>query len=339
MTEKELKASVKAPTGGYFLYGDEDYLKEHYAAAIRRAVITDEAFADFNEIVLNDENFSAAALEDAVSRVPMMAEKKLIRVSLTSYDALPEREKKVLAEIFASLPDDTVLTFVVAPGGFDAGTAKRPSAAYRALSSVIAVTELPLCAPLPLMRWLARHFAEHGLSADEASLSRMIDLCGRSMHRLSLEAEKVAARACGAGLSAVSVRLVESTVSRTEEEDAFRLANSILDDATETSLDSLRMAKDRSESPIRLLAAVTAVFCDMAAVAHLVEEGATRREIASATKMHEYRVGLYMKAVAGIACEKLDAAVSMCADADAQMKSSPLGYVILERLICSVRLR
>lgn len=339
MTEKELKASVKAPSGGYFLYGDEDYLKEHYASVIRWAVITDESFADFNEVVLDDESFSVAMLEDAVARVPMMAEKKLIRVSLTSYDALAERDKKALCELFSSLPEDTVLLFIIAPGGFDAGTAKRPSAAARALFPVIAATELPLCSGLPLLRWLARHFAEHGLACDDASLTRMTELCGHSMHRLALEAEKVSARAAALGLRAITPQLVEDTVSRSEEEDAFRLANSILDGATEQSMDSIRMAKDRSESPIRLLAAVTAVLCDMATVAHLAAEGASRREIATLTRLHEYKVGLYMRAVAGIDCERLDEAVSMCADTDAKLKSTSLGYALLERLICSLRLR
>ena len=40
-----------------------------------------------------------------------------------------------------------------------------------------------------------------------------------------------------------------------------------------------------------------------------------------------------------VPCEALDRAVAMCAEADAKMKSSPLGYIPLERLICSVRLR
>ena len=54
MTEKELKDSVKAPAGGYFFYGEEDYLKEHYISIIRRAVITDESVAEFNEFSFDD---------------------------------------------------------------------------------------------------------------------------------------------------------------------------------------------------------------------------------------------------------------------------------------------
>ncbi len=339
MTEKELKASVKEPAGCYFLYGDEDYLKEHYTSLIRRAVITDESFADFNETVFDDESFSAAALSDAVASLPLMSDKKLICVKLTSYDSLPEREKKGLLAALEQLPEDTVLVISVTAGGFDAGSAKRPSSALKSLGALASCVELPLGGELPLMRWLSRHFAEHGLVADEQALRLMLRLCGRGMHRLSLEAEKVAARACAAGESAVTAVLVESTVSRTEEEDAFRLANSILSGDLDSAFDSIRMSKQKNESPVRVLASVTSALCDLAAVASLAAEGADKREIASALKLHEYRVGLYLRAAASVSLERLDRAVELCAAADTQMKSSSLGYIVLERLICSSALK
>ena len=339
MTEKELKESIKAPEGGYFFYGDEDYLKEHYLKLIRRAVITDESVAEFNEICLDDESYSSAALEDALAALPLMSEKKLVTVKLSSYDSLSEKEKKATIELLSSLPADTVLVISVAAGGFDSGSEKRPSAAMKALSPVIKCVCFPLGQEPKLVRWLARHFAERGVASDEASLRLMISLCGRSMHRLALEAEKVACRALASGMNAVSVPLVESTVTVTVEEDAFRLANSVLEGNTSAALDCIARAKRRNESPVKLLASVTATFCDLATIAHLAADGADKKEISLTLKMHEYRVGLYMKASAGVPCEALDRAVAMCAEADAKMKSSPLGYIPLERLICSVRLR
>lgn len=338
MTEKELKASVKAPVGCYFFYGDEDYLKEHYTSLIRRAVIADEAFADFNETILDDESFSTAALEDAAASLPLMSDKKLIRVGLSSYDSLPEREKKGILKILGELSEDTVLVISVTAGGFDAGSAKRPSASLKALEPLAHCVNFPLCGELPLMRWLSRHFAEHGLTADEKALSLMLRLCGRGMHRLSFEAEKLAARACGAGERVITAALVESTVSRTEEEDAFRLANSILSGDIDSAFDSVRTAKRKNESPVRVLASVTAVFCDLAAVASLAAEGADKKEISAALKLHEYRVGLYLKTAGAVGLERLDKAISLCAKADMQMKSSSLGYIIIERLICSTQL-
>ncbi|MCQ2456845.1 MAG: hypothetical protein MJ096_05760 [Clostridia bacterium] len=133
----------------------------------------------------------------------------------------------------------------------------------------------------------------------------------------------------------VSEDAVREVVTVTPEEDAFRLANSVLAGDRASALDCLRNAKGRGESPIKLLASVSAVFCDMAAIAHLAAGGADKYAIASALKIHEYRVGLYMKACSGIRPEALDRTVAMCAEADVKMKTSSSGYIPLERLICA----
>ena len=156
------------------------------------------------------------------------------------------------------------------------------------------------------------------------------------MHRLRGEADKLAAAAMACGDKCVTVRLVNEIVSQSPEEDAFMLANSILNGNRATTLEYLSRAKRRGENPVMLLSSVTSSFCDMAIVAHLAADGADRRTIAETMKMHEYRVGLYMKAVSGITPESLDRAVSVCADTDMKMKTSSLGYIPLERLICSV---
>ena len=338
MTEKELKDSLKDPTGGYFFYGDEDYLKEYYLTQIRRAVITDESMADFNLISLDDETFSPASLSDALASPPLMSEKKLITVKLSSYNAISDKDKKEILDALSDIPSDTVVVFSISPDGFDAGTEKKPSAAFKALSGLLNVVDFPLGTEPKLVRWLARHFSQREVASDEASLRLMISLCGRSMHRLSGEAEKVASRVLSLGMNAVTPHMIETTVTITPEEEAFRLSNSILEGNTEAALDTLSRAKRRNESPIKMLAAVTAVFSDLAIIANLAAEGLERKEIASALKIHEYKVGIYLKASAGVPLETLNEAVSKCADADAQMKSSQHGYIPLERLICSVKL-
>ncbi len=339
MTEKELKDHIKDPVGGYLFFGEEDYLKDYYIGQIRRAVLVDESVAEFNEFAFDTDSFSIAALEEAVASPPLMSEKKLVRVKLASYSALPEADKKALFEIIASLGelDDTVFVLAFAPDGFDGGTEKAPSAALKSFAKHMNTVNFPFGQEAKLVRWLGRHFAKEGLGADENALRLMINLCGRSMHRLAGEASKISARALSLGLPGVSPELVSATVSVTPEEDAFRLANAVLSGDTAAALDSLGRAKRRGENPIKLLAAVTAVICDLASIAQLASEGADKGTIAKALGIRsEYKVSLYMRAAGGISLSRLAAAVSLCAEADAKMKSSSLGYVPLERLICSV---
>lgn len=341
MTEKELKDSVKAPEGTYFFYGEEDYLKDHYIKQIRRAVITDESLADFNEFVFDDMSFSLAAFEDALTALPLMTDKKLVVVKLSEYSKAEEEDADRLYELIGELAEDTVLVISVVSGGFDAGPKKAPSAPLKALSAMrhVKCVDFPLSQEPKLIRWLARHFSERGVASDERSLALMIELCGKGMHRLSLEADKVASRALSQGMATIDPAFVRSTVTVTVEEEAFQLTNSIIEGNTDAALESVAAAKRRNESPVRVLASVTATFCDLAVVAHLAAEGADKKEIAAITKIHEFRVGLYLKAAAGVPLSVIDDAVAMCVETDAKMKSASLGYAPLERLICSVKLR
>ena len=71
-------------------------------------------------------------------------------------------------------------------------------------------------------------------------------------------------------------------------------------------------------------------------VACLVAEGADKKTVVAKTKMHEYRAGLYMQAVAGSPPERLIAAAARCREADLKLKSTTLDYIALERLICTI---
>ncbi len=339
MTEKELKEHIKDPVGGYLFFGEEDYLKEYYTEQIRKAVLVDESVAEFNEFSFDSDSFSIAALEDALASPPLMSEKKLVKVKLASYSSLPEADKKALLETVASLVDldDTVLVLTFAPDGFDGGTEKAPSATLKSFAKHMNCVNFPFGQEAKLIRWLSRHFSKDNLGADEAALRLMINLCGRGMHRLAGEASKISARALSLGLPGVTSELVSATVSITPEEDAFRLANAVLSGDTTSALDSLGRAKRRGENPIKLLASVTAVICDLAAIAQLASEGADKGTIAKALGIRsEYKVSLYMRAASSVSLAKLAGAVSLCAEADAKMKSSSLGYIPLERLICSI---
>lgn len=338
MTEKELKDSLKDPSGAYFFYGDEDYLKEYYTSQIRRAVIEDESLAPFNEFTFDDDTLTVAALEDALAAPPMMSDKKLVRVSLSEYPPKNEKDVKALEACIASAADfpDTVLTVSVSPDGFDAGSVKKPSRAMKALSASMNVVEFPLSGEAKLIRWLARHFAKDSLGAREDSLRLMISLCGRGMHRLLGEAEKVAARAHVMGLQEIPPELVANTVTVTPEEGAFELVNSVLDGNTAGALELLGRAKRRGENPVKLLASISSAFCDLAAVAQMAEDGIDKKTISKVLGIHEYRVELYSRSARNISAEFLSDAVAKCADADVKMKSASLGFVPLERLICSV---
>ena len=79
MTDTEFRDAVKSGrlSGGYLLFGEEDFLKRRYAEDMCRAVCGGQ-FEDLNIIKVEAADTPPAALEEAVAMYPMMAEKKAV---------------------------------------------------------------------------------------------------------------------------------------------------------------------------------------------------------------------------------------------------------------------
>ncbi|MBQ8370379.1 MAG: DNA polymerase III subunit delta [Clostridia bacterium] len=348
MTELELNAAIKsgAVRGFYFFYGDEDYTKNHTAAQMRRIVCPDPSFEAFNAISLSfgDGELDVGQIGDALLAPPLMSTAKIVDVSLPSIDALKEKERTALLDCIresAESGDDGVnLTFIlrVTGGGFDPGQAKRPSAFLSAAQKFMIPVDFAYQTETRLIRWMERHFAQYGLVIAQQTAAMIIARCGRSMYRLAGEIAKTAAytanRCAGTGFCEVTPADVDACVTRTDEDDAFAMANHILDGNTSAALECLGVKIRRREDSIFLLAQITKVFTDLAAAAAFTEDGREKSEFAKAMKMHEYKAGLYLKAVKAAPAGFIAEMTSRCADADQLIKSSPLGYEVIERLIC-----
>ena len=337
MTENELKESLKSPEGGYFFYGDEDYMKQHYVRRLRDAVLGGAMLPEMNHIKFEKDDFSLTALEDALATPPVMDEKKLIEILIPDLASMKEEEQAALRDVLATVQNSpgAVLVLTVAAGGFDPGKPKTPSAALKAYSKVIKPVEFPLQPEGKLIRWLGRHAADAGIEADTDALREMIRLCGRSMFRLSAEIDKACALARSRGEKRLTAAAVTESATRTPEDEAFALANSIMRGDAKVAADFVGRALRRGEDPIKLLANLSSVFCELAVVSHLVKHGATAADVAEKLKTHSYRAGLLVGAVRGIRTEILDRVLSMFAETEQKMKSySVRDDSSLIRLVC-----
>lgn len=341
MTETQLRDAIKAgPHGGYLLWGDEDYLKRFYLAQLREAALRDcpDGLRDFNHIVLAPEDGDFSALRDALATPPMMAPQKCIEITPPAIGSLKEKERKALAEILGELPSvtDTVLIMVCPRDTLDAGTPKRPSALFKMLTAVLEPVEFPLQTGAKLRRWAMRHFAEEGIAIDEATCDFLLDRCAPDMTTLAKEIDKVICYEQARSRPSVTAEDVAFVTSPGVREDAFALANAVLTGDRTAALAALDICKKRKEEPIALLATLSRVMSDLLTVATLQAEGAERADVARALKMHEYKAGLYMKSAAGFGVPRITAALNRCLAADRLMKSASMGYIPLERFVCTI---
>lgn len=339
MTEAELKTEIRkrALSGAYFFYGEEDYMKNHYAGEFRRTLVTDEALAAFNCFLFHDENAQPERILEAALAPALGADRKFIDVSVSTGEIFANRDAlEQLLQAASDAPDVTLLLRVSADG-FQAGTKKKPSALLKRIEQRAKCVNFEYQDAAKLSRWLARHAEDYGVSLPPKEALSLIQRAGRSMYRLQGEIEKVAAYAAAHGKNVVTEEILDVAASKTDEEDAFRLANCILNGDQQSALRCLSEKIRRREEPHLILAQISRTFCDLAAAAHFAAEGYSAAEFAKAMNMHAYRAELYYRSARGVPQAVFDQAVSDCMEADRQLKTSPLGYVAVERLVCSRR--
>lgn len=337
MTETELKNEIRknALTGVYFFWGDEDYMKNHYAEEVKRAVLPDESLGAFNCFLFSDENAQIGDITDAVLAPAMMADKKFVDISLTSGELF--RDKSGVTHLLdaASESPDAVVLIRMSAGSFDAGTAKKPSAVFKLISKYAKCLNFEYQSEAKLCKWLERHAGQYGLELPQNEALSIIRRSGRSMYRLQGEIQKASVYAAAHGMSRITEEVIDAVVTKTDDEDAFRLANCILNGDKKGALLCLDEKIRRKEEPILILSQITRAFCDLAAAARFAADGRDKADFAKAMKFHSYKADLYFKAVRGIPSAVFDQAVSNCAEADRLIKSSTLGYIAIERLICT----
>lgn len=339
MTQAEFRKELKSGLSGtYLFYGDEEYLKKFYAGRAQTHTVGDDGdLSEWNtHIITADKDPQLGELEGATLAVSMMGDRTFVRYNadLTSFT---QDETDRLIDIIESIdPDSTVLLIVTPPEGFDPGKPKKPSQMYKKFDSVCKLVDLSCETPAELKKWMARRLSQDSLAITPDAAELLLVRSTANMFILSGELDKLAAYSLANGISEINSDVVLDISSVTDEDDSFALANAILEGDRRRALKVLHIYKMRREKAHIVLASVTKCICDMMIISCLVAEGADKKTVVAKTKMHEYRAGLYMQAVAGSPPERLIAAAARCREADLKLKSTTLDYIALERLICTI---
>lgn len=332
---------LKTTAGSAFLFfGEEDYLKAHHIKAARERICPEPAFAFFNDITLDALDFTPDKLLDAMMPPPMMADEKLIVIRGLDFNTMKQADLDALCEALALLPEYEYNTVIIhaADGLLDAGNVrKKPSALLKRLSEVTVPVYFEASTDGRLAAWAGKHFAHLGVTVSPADCAFLVSYAGKSMYLLANEIEKIAyfVREKGRDLAtSENIRLVAVPAM---DMDTFALSNAILAGRSADALEALSVLKFERAKPEMVMGELSATFCNMLSVRHYLDGGKNAKEISKLLGgMHEYKVGLLIKAVSRTDPARLSRAISLCAEADAAIKGSYSDYTPIERLICSL---
>ena len=173
-----LKKRVFDPV--YYLFGDDDYLKEGASRDIIAATV-DPSTRDFNLEIRRGGEIDAEALDALLSTPPMLAERRV--VVIRDVDKLKKAARALLDRHLARPAPDTVL-LLIAPAG---------SKADKSLAERATAVEFEPLDGARLPRWISYHAESvlgRKITADAVSL--LVEAVGSDLPQLSVELEKLA---------------------------------------------------------------------------------------------------------------------------------------------------
>ncbi len=337
---EDFKKEFKRPKpGAYLFYGEENFLKLRELQSVRGKICTDENFEVFNHFVFTRDNYSADALMSAVVTIPMMSDYKLIELyelPFSEYRKKDDMDGLASALAAASESEDTVLIIYTTPENFDAGEGKTPSALFKMISEYALPVEFAHESTSRIISWVQRHFTSDKIVAEIPECNYLIDTVGHDMTTLEGEINKLCAYLHYKERDRLQKTDVDLICSHNKEIGAFEFADSILDGNSEKSFYILADMRLRGEAAPVILGGITKVYSDMYSLRLFSDAGVTPDEAAKKLGIHPYVAKVRMAKAK--ACERaaLEAVIGLCADTDAQLKSSAIDdYILLERLIVS----
>ena len=340
IAEGDYRKQIDRVAGRAFLFfGEEDYLKKAAVQLTREALCPDPAFAAFNDVTIDALDYTPDKLLDAMTPPPMMADTRLIVLRGFDFTAMKQQEIDDLIEVLTALPEydyNTVLISVSA-GLLDEGfLPKSPGKVLKKLSEVAVPVRFLSPTDAKLALWVGRHFTHCGVTTEPTVCAALIDYCGKNMFVLAGEIEKLAYYTLENGKKAVASADIPVVAAPSSAPDAFALSNAVLAGRGAEALDALAVLKFQRVDPTFVLGEIARTFCDMQNVRTLTEAGRSQAEIASALRLHAYRVGLLQRAVARIDEGRISRALTLAAEADYALKRGGADYAPIEQLICAL---
>ena len=258
--ERELKQQIKSGdfSRAYLIYGEEDYLKEHYVEQLKIKNV-DKAFEDFNFHSFNGKD---AQLSDVLSDAmlfPMMGGCNFVLVCDYPFDK-STKEVEELKEFLADAPETTILVFWYKSLSFvtkDNDKLKAVEAAFTKAGSTVVLNSR---SQAELIKMLVNGCKRRNavLSADNAAY--LISISGSDIKVLMNEAEKLSAYVNG---GEITKSIINQLAVKSFQARIYDLSKAVVKgdyDKAYSVLDTLFILK---EKPDRVLATLSGCFVDM----------------------------------------------------------------------------
>jgi DNA polymerase-3 subunit delta len=332
LSRKELDRSLK--TGRlqplYLLVGCESYLRDAAAHNLTDAALSGTLLREFNESSFSLLTDSALAAIAAAEQLPMMSERRVIRIR--DFAKLRETDEEIIIRYLNRPADSTVMIFV-------ADDLDKRKKLTRALLTSCAVVEFPAVKDAEAKVWARARLKELETTIDERVLSEVIRLVGTNLQTLSSELDKLAAAAIET--RQITMELVDQLIGHSRELSNFELGDQLVAGDRRRALETLHRLLDHEVQPVMLLGLIASNYHRLALAKELLNRGA-RDEVYRLVYGPPAKRDAFMNTLQRSEATKIARGIQLIAAADLAIKSSlggggPKGARLqLEVLVCEL---
>lgn len=337
--EDALKKQIKSGEFSriYFIYGNEGYLKQHYANLICDKAV-DKDFADFNLKKLDGKDTSLNEIYDCISSFPMMSEYTCTLVKDFPLNTFIGDRSKVDSEfetVISDIPESSVLIFWMDTIEVDEKNTK-----WAKLIKIF--DEIGVCAKIDkrtrsaLEKLLMSSAAKKDCILSKECANYIISLVGEDMATLQNELHKVCSYV---GSGEISKGDIDKTVIVSVEAKIFQLSRMVCRGEADNAYENLQNLFKLREEPVVILSVLSKSFVDMYRVKATKEAGLPYSRLGEIFPANVYKNKMFILDNAAndgarYTLTQLKSALDILSDADRRLKSTGEdGKIILEEVI------
>ena len=336
--EETLKKHIKSGEfmRVYLLYGNEGFLKQHYANSICNTAVSKE-FEDFNLIKLDGKETSLDEIYDCVSSFPMMSDLTCTLVKdfpITDYIGERGKVDGEFESIITDIPETSILVFWMDTIEVDEKSSKW-SKVIKIIDEVGACAKIDKRTRSALEKLLVSSATKKGCELSRNNASYIINLVGEDMSTLQNELHKVCSYV---GSGEISKEHIDKTVIVSVEAKIFQLSRMIVRGEADNAFENLSNLFKLREEPVVILGVLSKAFVDMYRVKAIKEKGASYSKLAEdfpgTYKGRTFILDNAANDASKYTITQLKTALNLLSDADKRLKSTGEdGKTILEELI------
>ncbi|WP_210366901.1 DNA polymerase III subunit delta [Bacillus sp. REN3] len=315
----------------YLLYGTEAFLINETKQLLVDHVLEEDQ-KDFNLSVYDlEETPVEAALEDAET-FPFMGETRLVILQnpqfLTSEKSKGKTEHN-LKKMEEYLSHPAPYSIVVFSAPYEKLDERKKIT--KELKRMAAVIEAKKLTEQELKVWIRERAAANRVVIEENAAELLLALSGTNLFMLTSEIDKLALYAGDS--QTITHEIVDRLTSRSLEQNIFSLVDKVVNRNVEAALRIYYDLLKQNEEPIKILSVLSGQFRLIYQVKELSRKGYGQQQIATALKIHPFRVKLAAGQANSFRDEELTRIIKMLADADYQMKTGGMKKEMLIEMI------